>query len=110
MAASRAKYADNPELEALKRGLSSTSRRKPVPLQLDNFRMPTGPAHWDPAEQTAHLRSIWPAPHITTGMCLHSLRMAGIRGCPNPGCLSQSQGCHQGGVGSAGSLMLYKGR
>ena len=80
MAASRAKYADNPELEALKRGLSSTSRHKPGPPQMSDFKMPTGPAHWDPAEHTAHLRSARPAHRITTCMRSHALRVTGCCG------------------------------
>ena len=87
MAASRAKYADNPELEALQRGLSNTSRRKP---QLDDYKMPAGPAHWAPAEQTTHLRSAWPAFCITTCIRSHALCMTGYCSCPNSGGHSRS--------------------
>ena len=110
MAASRAKYADNPELEALQRGLSNTSRRKPEPSQLDNFKMSTGPAHWDPTEHTAHLRSAWPAPGITTCTRLHALRVTAHRSCQKSGGLCRSQQCHEGEIGSAGALMLCQDR
>lgn len=37
MAARRAKYADNPELDALKKGLSTSGRRKPAPSQQEEY-------------------------------------------------------------------------
>ena len=107
MAASRAKYADNPELEALKRGLSNTSRRKPQP---EDFKMPAGPAHWDSTEQTGHLRSAWPAPGITTCIRLHALRVTAHRSYPRSGGYSQSHQRHQQETGSAGALMLCQDR
>lgn len=38
MAAARAKYADNPELDALKKGLNTTGRRRSGPSQQDEYR------------------------------------------------------------------------
>ena len=45
MAARRAKYADNPELDALKKGLSNTGRRRSGPTQPED--------HWTPSARDA---------------------------------------------------------
>ncbi len=59
MAARRAKYAENPELDALKQGLSTAGRRKPAPYQPDEHRTPSARDAVDASRSATHLHQSW---------------------------------------------------